>query len=185
MYTTVEDNAKCLATSTATSVENVELHAIKEHSGWVCKRVRDTFKDGEKTYQLKVSKTNNNCINVPKQYIMDLVKCLGEDKLKLIQPGKFLFIPTSETVTFFVYLHTVVEKIVKEALEKYADEDILKHCLQVLSESSELYEEWFKVLCGEENDMHRAVCILILQRIVSMFVKSKQIIREQLPQLKA
>ena len=104
---------------------------------------------------------------------------------KLIQPGKFLFIPTSETVTFFVYLHTVVEKIVKEALEKYADNDILKHCLQVLSESSELHEEWFKVLCGEENDMHRAACILILQRIVSMFVNSKQqIIREQL-QLKA
>ena len=181
--TTVEDNAKCLATSTATSVENVELHAIKEHSGWVCKRVRDTFKDGEKTYQLKVSKTNNNCINVPKQYIMDLVKSLGEDKL--IQPGKFLFIPTSETVTFFVYLHTVVEKIVKEALEKYADKDILKHCLQVLSESSELREEWAKVLCGEENDMHKAACILILQTIVSMFVKSKQqIIREQL-QLKA
>ena len=114
---------------------------------------------------------------------MDLVKCLGEDKL--IQPGKFLFIPTSETVTFFVYLHTVVEKIVKEALEKYADKDILKHCLPALSESSELYVEWFKLLCGEENDIHRAACILILQRIVSMFVKSKQIIREQLLQLKA
>ena len=98
---------------------------------------------------------------------------------------QILFIPTSETVTFSVYLHTVVEKIVKEALEKYAHKDILKHCLQVLSKSSELYEEWFKVLCGEENDMHRAACTLILQRIVSMFVKSKQIIREQLLQLKA
>ena len=48
LYTTVEDNAKCLATSRATSVKNVELHAIKEHSGWVCKHVRDTFKDGVK-----------------------------------------------------------------------------------------------------------------------------------------
>ena len=57
LYTTVGDNAKCLATSsTIPSVENVELQAKKEHSGWVCKRVRDTFKDGDKTYQLKVSK---------------------------------------------------------------------------------------------------------------------------------
>jgi uncharacterized membrane protein YheB (UPF0754 family) len=183
-HTAVENDAECLATmSTTTSVENIELQAIKEHSGWVCKRVRDTFKDGEETYKLKVSKTNNNCIDVPKQYIMDLVKCLGEDKF--IQPGKFLFIPTSETITFFVYLHTVVEKIVKVALEQCADKDILKHCVQVLSESSELREKWAKVLYGEENEVFRAACILILQRIVSMFVKSKQqIIREQL-QLKA
>ena len=114
---------------------------------------------------------------------MDLVKCLGDDKL--IQPGKFLFIPTSETVTFFVYLHTTVENIVKVALERCADKEILKHCLQVLSESSELCEKWAKVLRGEENEMFMAARILILQRIASMFVKSKQqIIREQL-QLKA
>jgi hypothetical protein len=28
----------------------------QEHSGWVCKRVRDTFKDGPQTLQLNVSK---------------------------------------------------------------------------------------------------------------------------------
>ena len=134
-HTTVEDDTECLAT-TSTSAENVELQAITEHSGWVCKRVRDSFKDGPQTYQLNMSKTNDNCVDVPKQYIMDLVKSLGEDKL--IQPGKFLFIPSSEAVTFFVYLHTVVEKIVKVALERCADKDILKHCLEVLSDSSEL-----------------------------------------------
>ena len=79
---------------------------------------------------------------------MDLVKCLGDGKL--IQPGKFLFIPTSETVTFFVYLHTTVDNIVKVALERCADKEILKQCLQVLSESSALVEKWVKVLCGEE-----------------------------------
>jgi hypothetical protein len=74
---------------------------------------------------------------------------------------------------------------VKVALERCADKEILKHCLQVLSESSELREKWAKVLCGEENEMFMAARILILQRIASMFVKSKQqIIREQL-QLKA
>ena len=165
-HTTVGNDAECLATtSTTTSVENIELQAIKEHSGWVCKRVRDTFKDGPQTFQLNFSKTNNNCIDIPKQYIMDFVKCLGDDKL--IQPGKFLFIPTSETVTFFVYLHTTVENIVKVALERCADKEILKHCLQVLSESSELREKWAKVLCGEENEMFMAARILILQRIHS------------------
>ena len=38
---------ECLPTiSNITSVENIELEAVKEHCGWVCKRVRDTFKDG-------------------------------------------------------------------------------------------------------------------------------------------
>ena len=71
------------------------------------------------------------------------------------------------------------------ALERCADKDILKHCLEVLSDSSELRQEWAKVFCQEENKMFRAGRTLILQRIASMFVKSKQqIIREQL-QLKA
>ena len=80
-HTTVENDTECLATtSMTTSVENVELQAIRQHSGWVCKRVRDTFKDGPQTYQLNISKTNDNCIDVPKQYIMNLVTSLGEDK---------------------------------------------------------------------------------------------------------
>ena len=44
---------------------------------------------------------------------MDVVKTLGEDTL--IETGKFLFMPTPKTVTFFVYLHVVVESIVNFA----------------------------------------------------------------------
>ena len=179
----VQEDDECLAPTSATTVENIELEAVKEHSGWACKRVRDIFKDGDQTYQVQVSKQNDNCVTVPKPYIMDLMKNLGENKL--IQLGKFLFIPTSKTVNFFVYLHAAVETIVKVALERCADKDILKHCLQVLSGSKELREKWANVLCGDESEVFRAARILILQRIVSMFLKSKQqIIREQL-QLKA
>ena len=60
-------HGECLPTTSATtSVENIELEAITEHSGWVCKRVRDIFKGGDQIYQLQVSKENENCINVPK-----------------------------------------------------------------------------------------------------------------------
>ena len=56
-HTTVENDTECLATTlTTTSVENIKLQAIREHSGWVCKHVRDTFKDGPQTFQLKASK---------------------------------------------------------------------------------------------------------------------------------
>ena len=114
---------------------------------------------------------------------MELIKRLGEDKL--VQPGKFLFFPISEIVPFFVYLHTAVEDVVGKKLKEHAEKSLLRYCLQVLSESQELREMWSNVLVKSEDKLFNAASIMILQRIVAMFVKSKQqIIREQL-QLKA
>ena len=67
---------------------DIEMGAIKEHAGWVCKRIRDTFKDGPQTCKIQVSKTNSTCVLVEKQYLMELIKSFGEDKL--VQPGKFI-----------------------------------------------------------------------------------------------
>ena len=76
------------ATSDTASTDNIEMGAIKEHAGWVCKRIRDTFKDGPQTCKIQVSKTNSTCVLVEKQYLMELIKSFGEDKL--VQPGKFI-----------------------------------------------------------------------------------------------
>ena len=171
------------ATSDTFSTDNIEMEAIREHAGWACKRVRDTFKDGPQTCKIQVSKTNSSCVLVGKQYLMELIKRLGEDKL--VQPGKFLFFPISEIVPFFVYLHTAVEDVVGKKLKEHAEKSLLRYCLQVLSESQELREMWSNVLVKSEDKLFNAASIMILQRIVAMFVKSKQqIIREQL-QLKA
>ena len=141
------------------------------------------FASGYETCKIQVSKTNSSCVLVEKQYLMELIKRLGEDKL--VQPGKFLFFPISEIVPFFVYLHTAVEDVVGKKLKEHAEKSLLRYCLQVLSESQELREMWSNVLVKSEDKLFNAASIMILQRIVAMFVKSKQqIIREQL-QLKA
>jgi hypothetical protein len=53
----------------------------------------------------------------------------------LVQPGRFLFTPIPDVLEVFVYLHNMIEQIVKERLETCADKDILKTCLKFLSEA--------------------------------------------------
>ena len=81
----------------------------------------------------------------------------------------------------FIYLHEIVEKIVKDGLTTCVNKDILKKCLQYLSEDKDLRKMWHKLLGDEDIDMFCAASVVLLQRVVVMFVKSKQqIIREQL-----
>ena len=84
--------------------------------------MRDTFKDGPPVCKIQVSKTNNKCIKVGKQYIVDVIKRLGEDKL--VQPGKFVFVPCLETIQVSVYLHPAEDNIVKVKLTK---KELLAH----------------------------------------------------------
>ena len=94
-------------------------------------------------------------------------------------------IPEASVVEVFIYFHEIVEKIVKDGLKTCVDKDILKKCLQYLSEDKDLRKMWHKLLGDEDTDMFCAASFVLLQRVVVMFVKSKQqIIREQL-QLKA
>ena len=61
--------------------------------------------------------------------MLSLIQRLGQDTL--IQPGKFLFTPIPDVLEIFVYLHNIIEQIVKEQLKTSADKDILKTCLNV------------------------------------------------------
>ena len=76
----------CSSSSLAPCIED---ESIKEHAGWVMKRVRDMFQHGQDMYKIQVSKTNETCVEVGRQHLLDLIKRLGEDVL--VQPGKFLF----------------------------------------------------------------------------------------------
>ncbi|CAB4030591.1 Hypothetical predicted protein, partial [Paramuricea clavata] len=102
-----------------------------------------------------------------------------------IQVSKTNNVQVEKFWSFFVYLHNIIEQIVKERLESCADKDILKTCLKFLSEDLNLRKLWQKLLGDEDDDTFRAGSVLLLQRVTAMFLKSKQqIIREQL-QLKA
>jgi hypothetical protein len=59
------------------SLSNIEAKSIQEHAGWVCKRVRDLFKDGPEVHKIQLSKTNNVQIEMGKHFILSLIQRLG------------------------------------------------------------------------------------------------------------
>ena len=118
-----------------------------------------------------------------RQHLLDLIKRLGEDVL--VQPGKFLFSTIPQVTEVFSYLDFAFERLFKTGLNSNADKDILKKCIQFLSEDLQLRELWYGVVGKEDDELFKASCVLILRWVLIMFVKSKQqILREQL-QLKA
>ena len=107
---------------------------MKEHAGWVFKRVREELNSGPGTHKIQLSKTNNTMVEGNKYHIFSLMKRLGQDSL--VQPGKFLFTPIPEVVEVFIYLHTTLECIVKDKLKIPGDKFILKKCLKLLRYST-------------------------------------------------
>ena len=168
--------------STSTkSLGNIEFESLRKHAGWAIKRARDSVQSGPAASKIQVSKADDSFCEVSKKNLLDIFKDLGEDVL--VQPGKYLFIPNEEVVPVFLYLHSSLEKMVKSNLETDASKDVLKECLEALCEDKCLRDMWYGVLhLGSPEDLSlKASYVLVLQRIVVMFVKSKQqIIREQL-----
>ena len=163
----------------STVTQDIEVESIREHAGWVFKRVREIINAGPEIYKIPLSKADNTEVEVDKLYILSLIERLGSDVL--VQPGKFLFTPIPEIVEVFVYLHNTVERIVKNQLGSHPDKDILKDCLELLSKDPQLRQMWYKILGDEDNTNFKSGCLVLLQRVVGMFLKSKQqIIRKQL-----
>ena len=181
----MDNSASCSSSSTTQSfTDNIESKSIRDHAGWVLKRVRNLFNSRPDTYKVRVSKSDSSEIEENKHFILALIETLGNDVL--VQQGRFRFVPVPGVMDVFIYLHNIVERIVKEGLSTDASEDILKKCLAVLSEDNELHKLWNDLLkVKNHHDNFHAASVLLLQRTVTIFMKSKQqIIREQL-QLKA
>ena len=109
-------------------------------------------------------------IEVDKHSIIALIQKLRNDVL--VKPGKFLFVPIPGVVSIFTYLHNAVERIVKDRLSNAANKEILKNCLAILSEDIALRKLWNELLEGEDNENIIAGSVLLLQRIVTIFLKS-------------
>jgi hypothetical protein len=148
-------------------LENIEAESIQEHAGWVFKRARDLFKDGPEVHKIQLSKTNNVQVEVNKHFILSLIQRLGQDELA--QPGRFLFNPIAEVLEVFIYLHNMVEKIVKNELGNCADKDILKKCLKFLSEDPNLRKMWQKLLGSEDNDTFCAGSVILFNELSQCF----------------
>ena len=109
----------------STVTQGIEVESIREHAGWVFKRVRQIINTGPEIYKIPLSKADNTEVEVDKLYILSLIERLGSDVL--VQPGKFYSLQYPKLWKFFVNLHNIVERIVS-----HPDKDILKDCLELL-----------------------------------------------------
>ena len=154
--------------------DEAEREAIRRHAGWAVKRARDVINSGSTVVSIKQSKDDKSpVIQVTKRCLLSFFENFGMDQRQ--NSGKSLFILNDAMLEFFIVLHKEVETFMGTGMDK----DIVVRCLQYLSCNQHIRTEWKKVvgLSGENE----AASVIILQRIVSMFVKSKQqIIREQL-----
>ena len=89
--------------------------------------------------------------------------------------GKFRFTVHDNVVPFFVYLHNLVEKLINANAIALQKGNILIDCLDKMARNKELREKWDHL--SSKSD---ATSVIVLQRIVAFFIKSKQqILREK------
>ena len=74
-----------------------------------------------------------------------------------------------------------MHKEVNEFFKACIDKDTVLQCLKHLSVNRRIRTQWESVVGISSGEEEKAACIIVLQQVVSMFVKSKQqIIQEQL-----
>ncbi|CAB4035652.1 Hypothetical predicted protein [Paramuricea clavata] len=156
--------------------DEAEREAIRRHAGWAVKRARDLINSGATIVSIKKSKDENSPVTeVTKTCLLSFFDKFGVDLQQ--NTGKYLFIVNNAILEFFIVLHKEVEDFI---IRTGIDKDTVVLCLQYLSCNEHIRAEWKKVV-GERSGEEEAASIIILQQIVSMFLKSKQqIIREQL-----
>ena len=152
-----------------------DFDSIRDHGGWVIKRTRENILKGESDVRAKESVGGSEVVSHgDKGDAMKIIATMGED---VKQPdGKFRFIIHKNFVSFFLFLHNLVESLIdlrNLALEKG---NILTSCLEKLSMNKELRDKWNDITSTTPN----ATSVFVLQNIVTFFIKSKQqIIREK------
>ena len=163
----------------STSVISVSDTVSTEKRKIVDEVERVAIRSSPSSLSIKISSSNSEEIEVSKEYLMRLIKRLGKDELQ--ESGKFMFIPFPETDDFFIALHKEAESLLKqESVLKQTGKNAVIWSLQQLSTSITLRSKWENLL-GKATGYAKAGHVILLQRIVSMFLKSKQqIIREPL-----
>ena len=114
-------------------------------------------------------------VHADKTTALPLISQLGED---VKQPdGRYRFLAYEHVVPFFTFLHMLVENIMNPTNLISQRRNISMECLDQLFKNKELRKKWMS-LTPTNSDIKASV--VVLQRIVIFFVKSKQqIIQEK------
>lgn len=75
--------------------ERVERVAIRQHADWAIKRANDAILLSSTTISISLSNNDSKKVVVSKEYLLKLIDHLGKDELQ--EPGKFMFMPFSQT----------------------------------------------------------------------------------------
>jgi hypothetical protein len=153
----------------------MKTETILDHAGWAIKRTRDVIKRGAENLQLKQSNDPDSpLINANKTTALTTIKELGDDVAQ--HDGTHRFKVHEKASSFFTFLHIQVEGHLHENMVSERG-DVLRECLDALSLDKDLRTKWMN-LVGPNWDLEAS--IIVLQRIVTFFVKSKQqIFREK------
>ena len=155
--------------------DECDFTSIKDHAGWVVKRTRETLTQGGNKIPAKASVADSTILYGNKVEALEIVSALGKDVKQA--DGKFRFTVHDNVVPFFVYLHNLVEKLINANANAIALQkgNILIDCLDKMATNKELREKWDHL--SSQSD---ATSVIVLQRIVAFFIKSKQqILREK------
>ncbi len=158
-----------------TNPDETETATILDHAGWAIKRARDIIKKGAENLHLKQSNDPDSpLIDANKTTALTIIKELGDDVAQ--HDGTHRFKVHEKASSFFTFLHIRVEGHLHENMVSERG-DVLRECLDALSLDKDLRTKWMN-LVGPNWDPEAS--IIVLQRIVTFFVKSKQqIIREK------
>ena len=154
---------------------NQDNETIRDHAGWAIKRARDVIFKGQNELPAKATvKDDSPVIFGSKADALAVLSLLGEDKK---QPDdSYRFRIYEHVIPFFIFLHKLAESLLSPENILREKENILKFCLDRMSTNKELRGRWNDLT--PNSDMRTSV--VVLQRIVTFFVKSKQqIIREK------
>ena len=162
---TINDPATC---------DESDFDSIRDHAGWVIKRARDTLAKGDDELSVRESDVDSTVIQGSKMETLNLISSLGEDVKQT--DGNFRFIVYKHVVPFFLFLHKLIESLITPSTMIAQKGNILIDCLEKLSKNKELREKWSCIIPASDTPSS----VVLLQRIVTFFLKSKQqIFREK------
>jgi hypothetical protein len=168
-------NVDSLPATTSNIDANQDNDTIRDHAGWAIKRARDVIFKGQNELPAKATVDEDSpVIFGSKTDALAVLSLLGEDKK---QPDdSYRFSIYEHVIPFFIFLHKLAESLLSPENILREKENILKFCLDRMSTNKELRGRWNELT--PNSDIRTSV--VVLQRIVTFFMKSKQqIIREK------
>ena len=164
------------ATTSDKNEGSIDDEMILDHAGWAIKRARDIIDKGLDKLPAKETEGEDALVlYAHRTDALAIISLLGQD---VQQPDKlYRFSVNKNVLPFFLFLHQLTESMLSRDNVLREKGNILKYCLEQMSLHKDLRQKWNALL---PPDTDATASVVVLQRIVTFFIKSKQqILREK------